>query len=216
MPSHPPSPTAPQPHRRAALPLCAALTALALAWPAQAERADRSKPMTLESDKPCVANWQTQTSVCSGNVVVTQGTLLLRAERLELREVAGFMTAQAFGGDAQPARFRQKRDGADEAIEGQAQRIVYDGRAGTVRFEGQALVRRLRGGVAGDELQGALIVWNSVAEQLDVQGGGGGAGNPGGRVRVVITPRGAAEDAAAPPAPAASGLRTSPALGERR
>ena len=49
---------------------------------AAAEKADRSKPMTLESDQPCTLNLLKQTSVCSGNVSISQGTLLIRADRL--------------------------------------------------------------------------------------------------------------------------------------
>ena len=55
----------------------------AAAW---AEKADRTRPMTLESDQPCTVSLLKQTSVCSGNVVISQGTLQIRADRLELRE----------------------------------------------------------------------------------------------------------------------------------
>ena len=191
--------------------------ALTLSSPAaSAERADRSKPMTLESDQPCTVNLQKQTSVCSGNVSITQGSLLLRADRLELRETPeGYQMAQAIGGAGKPASYRQKRDGSDEVIEGQAQRIDYDSKAGTLRFEGQAQVRRLQGGVQADEISGALIVWNSLSETFSVSGGAPSASNPGGRVRAVITPRLPA-DAAAPAGPAASALRPSATLGDRR
>jgi len=205
-------------HLRAATGLASALLCAGLGWPlaALAERADRGKPLALESDKPCTANLQTQVSVCSGNVVISQGTLLLRAERLEVREVAGYITAQAFGADGAPARFRQKRDGVDEFVEGLANRITYDSRAGTVRFEGAAQVRRLRGSAVADEVQGAQILWNSLAEQLDVQGGQASSSNPGGRVRVVITPRADAEPAAPTSPTPAPALKPSGALGERR
>ena len=191
--------------------------ALALSSPAaSAERADRSKPMTLESDQPCIVNLQKQTSVCSGNVSISQGSLILRADRLELRETPeGYQMAQAIGGAGKPASYRQKRDGSDEVIEGQAQRIDYDSKAGTLRFEGQAQVRRLQGGTQADEISGALIVWNSVSETFSVSGGAPSASNPGGRVRAIITPRLPAE-AAEPAAPAASALRPSATLGDRR
>lgn len=183
---------------------------------ASAEKADRSKPMTLESDQPCTVNLQKQTSVCSGNVSITQGSLQLRADRLELRETAeGYQMAQAIGGAGKPASYRQRRDGSDEVIEGQAQRIDYDSKAGTLRFEGQAQVRRLQGGAQADEISGALIVWNSQSETFSVSGGAANASNPGGRVRAVIMPRLPA-DAATPASPAASALRPSATLGDRR
>ena len=189
-------------------------TGAAAAW---AEKADRTRPMTLESDQPCTVNLLKQTSTCSGNVVISQGTLQIRADRLELRETPeGYQMALATGSAAKPATYRQKRDGSDETVEGQAQRIDYDSRAGTLRFEGAAVVRRLRGSTVADEIQGQQIVWDSTAESFNVRGGAATASNPGGRVRAVITPRAPADDAAAA-APAASGtLKPSPGLGDRR
>lgn len=189
-------------------------TGSAAAW---AEKADRTRPMTLESDQPCTLSLLKQTSVCSGNVVISQGTLQIRADRLELRETPeGYQMALAIGSAAKPATYRQKRDGSDETVEGQAQRIDYDSRAGTLRFEGAAVVRRLRGSTVADEIQGQQIVWDSTAESFNVRGGAATASNPGGRVRAVITPRAPADDAA-PAAPAASGtLKASPGLGDRR
>ncbi len=183
---------------------------------AAAEKADRSKPMTMESDQPCTVNLLKQTSVCSGNVVISQGTLQIRANKLELRETPeGYQIAVATGGAGKPASYRQRRDGVDEVVEGQATRIDYDSGKATLRFEGQALVRRLRGTVVADEIQGAVIVWDSAAESFNVQGGAANASNPSGRVRAVITPRqpeAAAPAASAPPA----ALRATPALGDRR
>lgn len=194
----------------------AGLLALSAVGVVQAERGDRTRPMTLESDKPCVANYLKKTSQCSGNVVIAQGTLQLRAERLELRETPeGWQQVLAQGNEAGPARVRQKRDGLDETIEGQAQLIDYDSRSGRVKFEGAAVVRRLRAGVVVDEMQGASILWDGMAEELSVQGGAATAANPGGRVRAVITPRGEAAAAASAEA-ASAALKNSATLGERR
>ncbi len=179
---------------------------------AQAERADRNQPLTLESDQPCTVNLLKQTSQCSGNVVVTQGSLQLHAQRLELRETPdGYQIATATGTEADPARCRQKRDGIDEYVDGSAERIVYDGKAGTLRFEGDAVVRRLAGSRTMDEIHGRLIVWDSLAEQFSVEGGAATAANPGGRVRAVIAPR-----AASAPPSAPLPLQPSGTLGERR
>lgn len=196
--------------------LCVAALVCASGQATWAEKADRSKSMTLESDQPCTVNLLKQTSVCSGNVVISQGTLLIRADRLELRETPeGYQMAQATGSAGKAATYRQKRDGVDETIEGTAQRIDYDSRAGTLRFDGAAQVRRLQGTVVADEISGGVIVWDSVAETFNVRGGAATAANPGGRVRAVIAPRVQADAGSAPPA-ADVGLKPSPALGDRR
>jgi lipopolysaccharide export system protein LptA len=198
-------------------PRCLAVLLAAASAAAWADKADRTRPMTLESDQPCTVSLQKQTSVCSGNVVVSQGTLQIRADKLELRETPeGYQMALATGTAAKPATYRQKRDGADETVEGQAQRIDYDSRAGTLRFEGAAVVRRLRGSTLADEIQGQLIVWDSTAESFNVRGGAATASNPGGRVRAVITPRVPVDEAAAAPASASGSLKASPSLGDRR
>ena len=194
----------------------ALLLALAAGLPVQAEKDDRSKALTLESDQPCTVNLQKQTSVCSGNVVISQGTLLIRADRLELRETPeGYQLAQAVGSAGKLASYRQKRDGLDELVEGQAQRIDYDSRTGTLRFDGQAQVRRLQGAAVADEIQGGLIIWDSVAETFNVRGGAATAANPGGRVRAVIAPRQPA-NAGSAAAVTGNGLRASPVLGDRQ
>lgn len=195
---------------------CCAAACVVTGAPAWAEKADRNKPMTLESDQPCIVNLLKQTSSCSGNVVITQGTLVIRADRVELRETAdGYQVASATGHDGRPAQYRQKRDNVDEHVEGVAQRIDYDSRANTLRFEGQATARRLRGGVTADEIHGQVILWDNTAEMFNVQGGAATDSNPSGRVRAVLAPREPAASAPAAPA-SAPPLRSTPSLGERR
>ena len=188
--------------------------------PAFAEKADRNQRMVLESDKPCVVNMVRQTSQCSGNVVIAQGTLLIRADRVELREASdGYRVATALGAADKAAYYRQKRDGVDEFVEGNGQRIDYDERAGTLRFDGKASVRRLRGGVIADEIHGEVLVWDSTAEQFSAQGSAATANAPGSRVRMVLAPRvpasGVSGAAAAASTPAST-LRPATSLGDRR
>ena len=182
---------------------------------AQAERADRSKPLVIEADRPGTLDLQRQVMVFNGNVNISQGTMVIRAERVEMREAAdGYRTATAIGSAGKPASFRQKRDGVDETVEGVADRIEYDSRAETLRFVGNGAVRRLRGTVTADEIIGALIVWDAAGEVFSVAGGAASPANPSGRVRAVISPR--AEAASAPAAAASEQLQPSRALGERR
>lgn len=191
----------PEPHGsrplRARAPLPTAALALALAAgltpPAQAERADRDKPLVIEADQPGTVDLARKVVVFAGNVVLTQGTLRIRAQRLELRELPGGQReASAVGSDAVPADFREKRDGLNEFVEGRARRIEYDSRSDVLQLIGGAQVRRLRGEgptqEVADEITGEQITWDNTAEFFRVQGAPGAAGTPGGRVRAVITP----------------------------
>ena len=56
---------------RKSTPRFLALLLLAGVAAASAEKADRTRPMTLESDKPCTVSLLKQTSTCSGNVVIS-------------------------------------------------------------------------------------------------------------------------------------------------
>lgn len=181
------------------LPAASLLLALLLAapLPARAERADRLQPIVVEADKPGVLDLQRQVVVFNGNVQIVQGTMIIRAERIEVREQpGGTRSAVATGTPGRPATYRQKRDGVDEVVEGSADRIEYDAGAGTLRFIGNGAVRRLRGGVVADQITGAEIRWDDGAQQFSVIGGDAASG---GRVRAVLTPLPAASAASAAP-----------------
>jgi lipopolysaccharide export system protein LptA len=159
--------------------LAVLLIALANATPALAERADRDKPINMEADTLTLDDAK-KTAVYQGHVSFTQGTLWLRADRVEMRQDAqGFDSATATGA---PVSFRQKADNSDDFIEGWAGRVQYDGRAGTLELFGAARVRR-----GSDELKGEYIAYDSRTEAYRVTGGGKDGGP--GRVRAVIRPK---------------------------
>jgi lipopolysaccharide export system protein LptA len=191
----------------------AAAVGLAATAPAHAERADRTKPMVVEADRPGTVDLQRQVVVFNGNVVISQGTMVLRADRVEMREMPdGFRAASAIGGSGRQASWRQRRDGpADEIVEGVADRIEFDGKADTLRFVGNGAVRRLRGGAVADEITGATIVWDNLAEVFRVEGGAPTAANPSGRVRVILSPRAEASGADAAAGAASAGAQGAPA-----
>ncbi|MBA4175882.1 MAG: lipopolysaccharide transport periplasmic protein LptA [Leptothrix sp. (in: Bacteria)] len=197
-------------------PLACLLAWAAVAGHAQAEKADRSKPIVVEAERGSTFDLQRQVTVLNGNAVISQGTMVLRAERIELREMPdGYRAASAIGLPGQPATWRQRRDGgADEVVEGSADRIEFDARADTLRLLGNSSVRRLRSGVVADEITGATIVWDNTAEVFKVEGGQASPANPSGRVRLTLTPR--SEAGAAASAPAVVPLAPSRALGTSR
>ena len=161
------------------------LAAAALAIPAaHGERADRAKPVNVEADRLSLDDIKKE-SVFEGNVQLTQGSLLLRADRVVVRQdEQGFNYAFATGA---PAYFRQKREGFDEYIEGFAQRLEYNGKQDKMEMFTEVRVKK---GI--DEVRGDYISYNAVTEFYEVVGGGTPAAtsaNPQGRVRATIQPK---------------------------
>lgn len=184
---------------------------------AHAEKADRNKPLNIEADNGRYDDAK-QMGTFTGNVVVTKGTMSMRAAKIEVRQTPdgaqfGVATADA----DKRAIFRQKREGLDEYIEGEGERIEYDGKADTIRFVNRAVIRRFRGATLADETAGSVIVYDNTAEVFSVVGGAAAATptNPSGRVRAVLTPREApaAADAASQPGVT---LKPSTSLGDKR
>lgn len=156
--------------------LCATL----LAAPAHAEKADRDKPVNLEADTVTLDDIR-KVSVYQGNVILRQGTLMLRADRVQVTQTEGGLDKVIATG--RPVAFRQKVDGRDEFIEGFANRIEYDSVKSQLELIGQAQLRR-----GSDELRGTQISYNANTEFYKVIGQPD-AKTPSGRVRAVIRPK---------------------------
>lgn len=191
-------------------PLIFALAAAVLGASAWAENADRDRPMAIEADALRYDDLK-QTSVFTGRVVLTKGSLVLRGARLEVRQdPQGYQYGTVTGSADAPAFFRQKREGLDEFIEGEAETIVYDGKADTVTFTKRAQLRRYRGTALGDEVTGAVIVYDNLRDRFTVDGslgpagsGAAAAGAGTGRVRAMLIPK---------PQPASSSPQAPPVM----
>lgn len=160
---------------------------------AHADKADRFAPINFAADSARVDD-NSRLNVLKGNVELTKGTIVLKADQVEVRQLAeGAQSAVATGGEGGRAYFRQRREGLDEFIEGQSERIEFDGKADQVRFIGKAVMRRLRGATVADEVTGQTIVYDNRTEVFQVVGRTGtttgGPGASSGRVRGTIAPR---------------------------
>ena len=183
--------------------LLAACLAAGIALPAAAEKADRDKPLNAEADA-LRYNDLKQTSVFTGNVVITKGTTIIRGGQVDVsQDPEGYQLAIATAAPGKLAYYRKKRDGVDEYIEGEGERIEYDSRADLVKFIKRAVVRRYIGATLSDETTGALIVYDNNTDMFSVDAGAknSSVANPGGRVRAMISPRGSPAGAATQPAP---------------
>ncbi len=201
---------------------CAAIALLiagtGFAW---AEKADRNKPMNIEADALKYDDIK-QSSVFTGRVVLTKGTIQIRGGQLDVRQdPEGYQYGLVLAEPGKLAFFRQKRDGVDEFIEGEGEIIEYDGKADTVKFVKRAQLRRYKGSVLNDEMSGGVIIYDNTVDVFTIDGGvargtPGAPGASGGRVRAMLTPKidssGAAPEgpAGAVPAPV---LRSTTTLG---
>ncbi len=151
-----------------------------LAPNAQAEKADRDKPVHLEADNVTLDDLR-KISVFEGNVVLIQGTLMMRADRIAARQNGGGLQSVSAAG--RPVSFRQKRDGVEEYIEGFANQVEFDNVKSLLTLTGEARLRK-----GGDEIRGNQITYDAKTEFYKVTGQQNIQG-PSGRVRVVIRPK---------------------------
>ena len=171
-------------HRPKPHPSLLAILLMLLSFSTYAEKADRDKPIDLEADTVTV-NDAKKTSIYTGNVILTQGTLEIRGDKLVVREdKEGFQHSTSTGN---PTTFKQKLEGKSEYMSGSAQRIEYDGRMDKVQLYTKAWVKR-----GEDIVHGDYISYDANAEYAEVIGGGQQAATPdtpGGRVKAVIQPK---------------------------
>ena len=159
-----PNPRSPPASRRPAraAALAVAVAALAFAPCGYAEKADREKPISFSGDTGD-ANLQARGGALSGNVIITQGTLSIRADRIVFKQNAdNSLSATAYGN---PVAFRQKRDGFDEYYEAYAQRIEYDGTQEFLELFDRALLKR-----GQDEIRSNYISYNASTELFKAEG----------------------------------------------
>lgn len=162
------------------------------ALPAAAERADRNQPVNIEADRVTVDD-RNKVHIFEGKVVLTQGTLVIKGNKLVVTQGAdGFQSGVATGGERGLATFRQKREASDLYIDGEAERIEYDSRNERARLFTRAYVKS-----GGDEVRGPYIEYDSMSENYLVTNEPGNtkpAASGDGRVRAVIQPKNAGEN----------------------
>lgn len=191
----------------------AALWAGLISAPAHAEKADKDKPMNIEADNMRHDENQKLTKF-NGKVVALKGTLVMRADRMEVQEDGkGQQIAKFWAAPKERIFFRQKREGVDEYTEGEADMAIYDKQADQVTLIQRAEARILRGTEVANQVTGDKIVFNNTTEVMTVDGQpkGQAAAGRGERVRAVLTPR---KEASAPAPTATPALRSSPTLVE--
>jgi lipopolysaccharide export system protein LptA len=174
-------------HRHFLFATLATVMALHCGW-VLAAKEDQSAPTAIESDSMTYDELK-QTNVFTGNVRLVRGTLILKGDRLTLRQTPeGFQVGEAEG---KPASFRQRRDGPGEPyVEGYAERIDYDGKADTVVLSKNAELRKLEGKKITNEVKGDTITYVQRTEFFTVTGDNSATkAGTSGRVKVIIQPK---------------------------
>jgi lipopolysaccharide export system protein LptA len=157
---------------------------------AHAEKADSTKPTNITADQLMYDDVK-QVNTFTGNVVLTRGTLIMKADKVVVKQdAAGYQFATLFSGPGGFATFRQRRDGGDLWIEGQAERIEYDGKSELVKLFSKSKLKRLEGVKPTDEMAGEFISYDSRSDFFTVNNTVAGVSKPGaGRITVVIQPK---------------------------
>jgi lipopolysaccharide export system protein LptA len=164
---------------------------LCLAFSASAEKADKGKPTNIEANKMSSDDARRMT-IFEGNVVLSKGTVLVRADRIVVRQDAdGFQFSTAYG---KPVRFRQKGDPKDGCeglwTDGEALRIELDDRNEKVELFEKARVQRDQ-----DVVNGEYIFLDQRTEFFSVSTAKGTApAASSSRVTAVLQPKTPAAD----------------------
>lgn len=164
--------------------LVACMVTLLVPGIARAEKADRDKPIHFSAEQPAEVDFDKRIGTLRGNVVITQGTLTIHADRIDFKQNAdNSLSATAWGN---PVSFRQKKDDSDEYFEGYAQRAVYDGPTQTLELFDRALLKQGK-----NEIRSNYVSYNSATSLFKAEGrpDAPGVEGPGARVRGVFEPR---------------------------
>ena len=153
-----------------------ALLVTSNAWALQS---DQSQPIEIQADNGMLDQGK-QVTVFTGNVVVKQGSIDIRAARIEVQrtnEGTQLMTATG-----SPVTFKQQLDEGKGWVNGNAQKVTYQSASGLITLLGNAKVQR-----GGDVVKGNHITYNTKTEIYTAAGSKAASGSDR-RVTVVLQP----------------------------
>ena len=130
-----------------------ALVAVFAASPAFALQSDSKQPIQIEADQGSL-DQNNQSTTFSGNVIIKQGTLNIRAGSVTVSR--NDKSEQLMKATGSPVKFSQELDGSKGVVNGQANTVTYSSAASLVTLTGNAKVQR-----GGDVAEGAVITYNT-------------------------------------------------------
>lgn len=168
------------PHLRVVLLLLLGALAAGGAW---ARKSDRSQPMDVTADHSDTSLADDSTSTLTGNVVVTQGTMVIHADKAVITRKNGDISRAVLTGA--PVSLKQDDENGDPMTATSA-KVDYDLGSDIAVFTGNAVIDQPTRG----QMHGEKIVYNVDSGQVT-------SGGDGTRVSMRILPK----NQAAQPAP---------------
>jgi lipopolysaccharide export system protein LptA len=142
--------------------------------PLQARESDFSQPIDVRADKS-EFDERAGLQTLIGNVEISQGTLRITADSIVITLANNALST--ITGSGSPISFEQEND-AGELMRGEASRIAYDARTGTLTLEGSATLSQPRQTLTSDS-----ITFDARTQKVSAEGG-----PTEGRVSIQIQP----------------------------
>ena len=140
----------------------------------EARKGDRDQPMDVRSDRQSGGLGDDDSIVLSGNVEITQGSLVVNAATATVERRGGDLQRIVLEGS--PVRIRQQNE-RGETVDAQAARVTYAPDDEIMLLAGDARVAQERG-----DLQAETIRYNLDTGTID-------SGGDGSRVQMTIQPK---------------------------
>ena len=132
------------------LKLALAGSLLAASLPAMALTGDTDQPIHIESDQQSL-DMQGNVVTFTGNVVVTQGTIKINADKVVVTRPADQKGKEVIDGYGNPATFYQMQDNG-KPVKGHASKMHYELQNDFVVLTGNAYLEQLDSNIKGDKI----------------------------------------------------------------
>ncbi|WP_414165056.1 lipopolysaccharide ABC transporter substrate-binding protein LptA [Superficieibacter sp. BNK-5] len=123
---------------------------LAASLPALAKTGDTDQPIHIESDQQSL-DMQGNIVTFTGNVIVTQGTIKLNAEKVVVTRPGGEKGKEVIDGYGNPATFYQMQDNG-KPVKGRASQMHYELQNDFVVLTGNAFLEQVDSNIKGDKI----------------------------------------------------------------
>jgi lipopolysaccharide export system protein LptA len=138
------------------------LIAIVMSATAHALSTDRDEPAVIEADE-VEFDFKTGVRTYKGNVIVEQGTLLIRGDKIIVNYAGDRVETATVWGN--PAMFQQRPDGKDEDVIGKGKKIVLHQIENTLTLINDASLKQ-----GPDIAKGNIIVYDMGADKMTVKG----------------------------------------------